>query len=42
MGQGDLLIEKGKDGRPRVSILDPEYPQFIEQLTQQAFARDKV
>jgi phosphoribosylglycinamide formyltransferase-1 len=42
MAQGDLLIEKGKDGRPLVRILDPDYPQFIEQLTQQAFARDKV
>jgi phosphoribosylglycinamide formyltransferase-1 len=39
MAQGDLLVEKGKDGRPRVRILDPKYPQFLEQLTQQAFAR---
>jgi phosphoribosylglycinamide formyltransferase-1 len=37
--QGDLKLVSGEDGRPRVRILDPEYPQFIEQLTQQAFAR---
>jgi phosphoribosylglycinamide formyltransferase-1 len=39
MAQGDLLVEKGKDGRPRVRIQDPEYPKFIEQLTKQAFKR---
>jgi phosphoribosylglycinamide formyltransferase-1 len=39
MAQGDLQVEAGKDGRPRVRILDPQYPQFIEQLTQQAFTR---
>lgn len=39
MAQGDLQVEDGKDGRPRVRILDPDYPQFIEGLTKQAFAR---
>ena len=39
MAQGDLKLESGEDGRPRVRILDPEYPKFIEQLTQQAFSR---
>jgi phosphoribosylglycinamide formyltransferase-1 len=39
MAQGDLKLETGEDGRPRVRILDPEYPKFIEQLTQQAFSR---
>jgi len=39
MAQGDLQVEDGKDGRPQVRILDPEYPQFIERLTQQAFTR---
>ena len=39
MAQGDLLVEKGKDGRPQIRILDPEYPWFIEQLTRKAFAR---
>jgi phosphoribosylglycinamide formyltransferase-1 len=39
VAQGNLLVEKGKDGRPRVHIQDPEYPKFIQQLTQQAFRR---
>jgi hypothetical protein len=39
MAQGDLKLVRGEDGRPQVRILDPEYPQFIEQLTQQAFSR---
>jgi phosphoribosylglycinamide formyltransferase-1 len=38
MAQGDLKLVSGEDGRPRVRILDPEYPKFIEQLTQQAFS----
>jgi phosphoribosylglycinamide formyltransferase-1 len=37
--QGDLKLVSGEDGRPQVRILDPEYPKFIEQLTQQAFSR---
>ena len=39
MAQGDLLVEKGKDGRSSVRIQDPKYPQFIEELTKQAFTR---
>ena len=39
MAQEDLQVDYGKDGRPRVRILDPEYPRFLEQLTQKAFAR---
>jgi phosphoribosylglycinamide formyltransferase-1 len=39
MAQGDLKLESGEGGRPRVRILDPEYPKFIEQLTRQAFSR---
>jgi phosphoribosylglycinamide formyltransferase-1 len=39
MAQGNLLVAKDKDGRPSVHIRDPKYPQFIEQLTKQAFAR---
>ncbi len=39
MAQGDLQLESGEDGRPHVRILDPEYPKFIEQLTQQAFEK---
>jgi phosphoribosylglycinamide formyltransferase-1 len=39
MAQGDLLVEKGKDGQPRVRIRDPKYAQFVEQLTKQAFRR---
>jgi phosphoribosylglycinamide formyltransferase-1 len=39
MAQGDLKLVRGEDGNPQVRILDPEYPKFIEQLTQQAFAR---
>ena len=42
MAQGDLQVEDGKDGRPRVRILDPDYPQFIEGLTQKAFARQGI
>ena len=41
MAQGDLLVEQGKDGRPKVRILDPEYPKFLDQLTRQAFARQE-
>ena len=39
MAQGDLLVEKGKDGGTRVRILDPQYPEFIKQLMKQAFER---
>jgi len=39
MAQEDLQVDYGKDGRPQVRILDPEYPRFLEQLTQKAFAR---
>jgi phosphoribosylglycinamide formyltransferase-1 len=39
MAQGNLQVEDDQDGRPQVRILDPNYPQFIERLTQQAFAR---
>jgi phosphoribosylglycinamide formyltransferase-1 len=39
MAQEDLQVEYGKDGRPQVRILDPEYPQFIERLTKQALTR---
>jgi phosphoribosylglycinamide formyltransferase-1 len=42
MAQGDLQVEDDKDGRPQVRILDPKYPQFIEQLTQKAFARQGI
>ncbi|UCG14906.1 MAG: phosphoribosylglycinamide formyltransferase [Deltaproteobacteria bacterium] len=42
MAQGDLLVEKAEDGRPRVLILDPDYPRFMEQLTQQSFARNPI
>ena len=38
LAQGDLKVVSGEDGRPQVRILDPGYPEFIEQLTQQAFA----
>jgi hypothetical protein len=34
-----LKLLSGEDGKPRVRILDPEYPQFLDQLTKQAFAR---
>jgi len=39
MAQGDLQVEAGKDGRHRVRILDPQYPQFIEELTKKVFTR---
>ena len=39
MAQRDLQVEKGRDGKPRVRIRDPKYPQFIEELTKQAFTR---
>jgi len=39
MAQGNLRVVMGEDGRPRVSILDPEYPQFLEGVVQRAFAR---
>jgi phosphoribosylglycinamide formyltransferase-1 len=42
MAQGDLQVEDGKHGRPQVRILDPAYPQFIERLTQKAFAGEGI
>ena len=39
VAQGDVKLVSGEDGRPQVRIVDPEYPQFIEQLTQEAFTR---
>jgi phosphoribosylglycinamide formyltransferase-1 len=39
MAQGDLQVVSAEDGRSQVRILDPGYPSFIEQLTQQAFVR---
>jgi len=39
VAQGDLKLVSGEDGRPQVRILDPEYPQFLDQLTRRAFAR---
>jgi phosphoribosylglycinamide formyltransferase-1 len=39
MAQGALQVVDVDDGRPQVRILDPEYPQFLEQLVQRAFAR---
>jgi hypothetical protein len=39
MAQGDLRVEDGRDGRPQVRILDPEYPKFLEELTRKAFER---
>jgi phosphoribosylglycinamide formyltransferase-1 len=39
LAQGDLKLVSGEDGRPQVRILDPKYPQFVEQLTRQAFVR---
>jgi phosphoribosylglycinamide formyltransferase-1 len=39
MAQGDLQVEDGRDGRPQVRILDPEYPKFLEELTRKAFER---
>ena len=39
MAQGDLQLVSEEDGNSKVRILDPEYPKFLEQLTQQAFAR---
>ena len=39
IAQGSIQIAKGTDGRPEVHILDPRYPQFVEQLMEQAFAR---
>ena len=39
MAQGDLRVVNVEDGKPRVRILDPEYPQFLEELTNLAFAR---
>ena len=39
IAQGYLLVEKGADGRPWVRIRDPNYPQFLEQLTRKAFER---
>ena len=39
LAQGDLKLVRGEDGRSQVRILDPEYPQLVEQLTRQAFAK---
>ena len=39
MAQEDLQLIRGEEGQPKIRILDPEYPRFLEQLTQQAFAR---
>jgi len=39
MAQGDLQVVAAENGRPRVRILDPNYPQFLEELTNLAFAR---
>ena len=38
MAQGDLQVVS-EDGQAKVRILDSEYPQFVEQLTRQAFTR---
>jgi phosphoribosylglycinamide formyltransferase-1 len=38
MAQGDLQVVSAEDGSPQVRILDPNYPQFVEELMQQAFA----
>ncbi len=39
MAQGDLQLVATEDGQPRVRILDPQYPRFLEQLVKQAFSR---
>lgn len=39
MAQGDLQLVVTEDGQSQVRILDPEYPQFIERLIKEAFAR---
>jgi phosphoribosylglycinamide formyltransferase-1 len=39
MAQGALQLEDGKNKRPQVRILDPQYPKFVEQLTDKAFGR---
>ena len=39
IAQNDLQVVGAEDGRPQIRILDPEYEQFLEQLTRQAFAR---
>jgi phosphoribosylglycinamide formyltransferase-1 len=39
IAQNDLQVVGAEDGRPQIRILDPEYAQFLEQLTRQAFAR---
>jgi phosphoribosylglycinamide formyltransferase-1 len=40
IAEGSIQIEKGTDGRPEVHIVDPRYPQFLEQLMKQAFGRE--
>jgi phosphoribosylglycinamide formyltransferase-1 len=37
--RGHLQVVKSSGGRMRVRIIDPEYPQFVENLVRQAFAR---
>jgi phosphoribosylglycinamide formyltransferase-1 len=37
VAQGDVQVEHTGDGRSRVHILDPEYPQFVHGLVRQAF-----
>jgi len=39
LAQGDVQVELGAKGRPYVRILDPGYPNFIQQLLRRAFAR---
>jgi hypothetical protein len=39
MAQGDLQVVRAEKGRPQVRILDPDYPQFLEELMEQAFLR---
>ena len=38
MAQGDLEVVAAEAGGAQVRILDPDYPQFLERLTRQAFA----
>ena len=39
LAQGDVEVVINEDQQPRVSILDPDYPKFLEELTRQAFSR---
>lgn len=39
VAQGDLQVVKGTGGRTGVQILDPNYPEFLQQLVQKAFTR---